>query len=136
MKTKYLKELIREILENHDLHPDKDFLYRVANIESNGGEWLKQLGGGPGRGYFQYEEWVAVDVINRTDIEMPPIEQLRAQLTYDLEFQVILARKHLYTIREEIPPDLVRQAEYWKKYWNTELGKGKVQQFIAKNKGK
>lgn len=42
----------------------------------------------------------------------------------------LAARLYLSIVEEKIPEDLDKQAEYWKKYYNTELGLGKPEDFI------
>ena len=54
-------------------------------------------------------------------------------LTYDLEFQVVLARVHLLRFSEALPSDMLGQAKYWKKYWNTSLGAGTLKHFMEAN---
>lgn len=45
---------------------------------------------------------------------------------------IIYCRLFLKLIPEEIPSDVEGMAKYWKKYYNTVLGKGKVEDFIKK----
>ncbi len=137
---KSLERRIDTILMEYGLPLDNRFLVRVANHESLGGKHLRQIGGGPGRGYYQMEEATAIDIL----INMPEhparynlscSTNLDYLLTYDLEFQTVLARLHLMRYSEEIPLtwDLEGQARYWKQYWNTSSGKGTVKQFMEHN---
>jgi hypothetical protein len=50
------------------------------------------------------------------------------------EYSIIIARMKYYLIPEKLPKDIQGLAEYWKKYYNTELGKGEVGEFIKRTK--
>ena len=141
-----LEKCIACILVEHGLPDDKGFLYKVAMAESAGGKHLVQLGGGPGRGYFQFERPTVEDILNhlrdtkaadfiRKKIKNRDLLPLVGEnlITYDLEFQVVLARVHLMRFRETIPSDMLGQAKYWKKYWNTYLGAGTLEHFMEAN---
>ncbi|KKL97553.1 hypothetical protein LCGC14_1833310, partial [marine sediment metagenome] len=45
----------------------------------------------------------------------------------------LAARLFLLTIPEEIPDTLEGQAVYWKKHYNTPLGKGTARKFVKAN---
>lgn len=45
-----------------------------------------------------------------------------------------MARVHYLRVREAIPSDLEGWARYWKRYYNTPLGKGTEEEFIANYK--
>ena len=45
----------------------------------------------------------------------------------------VLARLGLASVPKAIPKDLEGQADYWKKYWNTEAGKGTSEHFISQS---
>ena len=54
-------------------------------------------------------------------------------LECNLPYQVLLCRVYLLRIAEALPAelDVQGQARYWKKYYNTELGRGTVEEYIA-----
>lgn len=58
----------------------------------------------------------------------PPI----ARMATDLTLATIMARLYYYRVKEALPKrnDVKAMAQYWKKYWNTELGKGTVEQAV------
>lgn len=58
----------------------------------------------------------------------PPIHRIAA----DLSLATIMTRFYYSRVIEPIPNRFNIEAlgQYWKKYWNTEKGKGTVQQFI------
>jgi len=45
---------------------------------------------------------------------------------------VTFARLHYLRVAEAVPDDLRGQAGYWKRYYNTRLGKGTVEGYMAK----
>ena len=57
---------------------------------------------------------------------MDLVDQLKGNLYY----AVAMCRIHYYRVSEALPNDLEGMARYWKKYYNTELGKGTVEEFI------
>ena len=64
-------------------------------------------------------------------------ERFKFALQYDVEFQVLLARKQFMRyehIDGPILPLIEDQAKLWKKRWNTPKGKGTIKTFIEKNK--
>lgn len=142
-----LKQQIRAILETCELPPDHDFLYHIAMVESHGGKYLTQFNGGPARGYFQIQPNTMADILqNKDTLKLPEniryslklfenitVKDQEKILTDNLVIQVILARIHLMRFREPIPTDLEGQARYWKKFWNTPLGKGTITKFIERN---
>lgn len=50
----------------------------------------------------------------------------------DDRFACLMARVHYLRVAEAVPLDLYGQAGYWKRYYNTRLGKGTVAGYVAK----
>ena len=50
----------------------------------------------------------------------------------DLAFSVFMCRRFYMRIKESIPNTVEKRAEYWKKYYNTEQGKGTTTEYIRK----
>lgn len=50
----------------------------------------------------------------------------------DDRLAVLFARLHYLRVAEAVPDDLRGQAGYWKKYYNTRLGKGTVEGYMDK----
>jgi hypothetical protein len=65
----------------------------------------------------RYKE--GIDILNLTDDERK-----------DPMINSLLTRMALATIEEKIPSNLSEQAVYWKKEWNSRLGKGTPEHFI------
>lgn len=114
--------------------------------ESKMGTYVKQLEDGPALGIYQMEPNTFYDIIDnylkykRTLLSklmrvfnIDCIEDFHAdRLIYDLKFATIFCRIHYLRIAEKLPlsEDIHGLAEYWKKYYNTSLGKGKINEFI------
>jgi hypothetical protein len=106
--------------------------------------YLKQLGDGPALGVCQMEPATYDDIwtnylqfqselrrrvlaIARTD-EKPGAELM----IHDLKFAVAMCRIHYRRVRDPLPTagDIEAQAAYWKRFYNTPLGKGTVEEYI------
>lgn len=55
-------------------------------------------------------------------------------LTGNLFYQVAVCRFQYYRVQEPLPTDVEGYANYWKRYWNTEKGRGTRAQFILNYK--
>jgi hypothetical protein len=44
---------------------------------------------------------------------------------------VIFARVHYLRVADPIPLDVLGQAKYWKRWYNTGLGRGTVEEYLA-----
>jgi len=62
-------------------------------------------------------------------LETLPLMQL---IHDDDAVAVTFARLHYLRVAEAVPDDLRGQAGYWKRYYNTRLGKGTVEGYVAK----
>ena len=132
-----------------------NFLNRIALVESDFGTDKNTFKQKDSSGIFQIErEGAYNEVIRRLDPESDVggnvrryNEQLKdsygidlTQMSYeDLEQPFVgaaFARAYLLTVPESIPTDLQEQGEYWKKYYNTVLGKGTPARFVREAKFK
>lgn len=110
--------------------------------ESAGGEYIKQVKG-PACGIFQIEPPTAHSIINNFVLFRPSFKAFVAkytteqtideQLVTNLALQVIIARLVYYPKTQPLPAaDNIRAlAEYWKAHYNTAIGKGTVDKFMA-----
>lgn len=125
------------------------FLNRIALAESDFGTDKNTFKRKDSSGIFQIEKTGAYnEVIRRLDPESDIGSNIKrynekikdaygidlSKMSYkDLEQPIVgaaFARAYLLTIPEEIPTDLQEQGEYWKKYYNTILGKGTASRFV------
>lgn len=142
-----LRNLITSVLKEIGLHSDNavNLLMGTAAQESHLGKYRKQIGGGPALGIFQVEPATFNDIVNNylrykpelaSRIErVARISRFKAE---DIEnndlLAICMARVHYLRVREAIPSDLDGWARYWKRYYNTPLGKGTEEEFIANYK--
>jgi len=143
-----IKKIIKHTLEYLDLDSEdaRDLVYKTGMAES-GYKTLQQYGGGPALGFFQMEPNTALDIWNNYVMYRPKYRDKLYALGFDdgtLEFcllsnlglQAALCRLHYRRVPSALPKldNIEGQARYWKKYYNSNLGKGTTQHFIKANK--
>ncbi len=106
-------------------------------------EYLKQLGGGPALGLFQVEPVTYNDywdnfITYRNGLHASILRSVQAakkppanRVVWDLKYAAIMCRVHYRRVSAPLPEasDLPGLAAYWKKYYNTPLGKGTETEF-------
>lgn len=115
-----------------------ELLMLTAAHESLMGTYLRQVKG-PACGVFQMEPATERDIYENFFKYQHNIRHLVegfkmkqpgevTDLESNLAYQIAMARVHYYRVPAPLPksPDPVKLAEYWKKYYNTHKGKGKV----------
>lgn len=128
-----------------------ELLLGTCATESSYGKYTVQFNDGPARGIMQIEPATAKDlfvnylhyrqdmlnevlnyVICKETFNWESLDQLKHELQINREFSIIVARLCYYRAPAKLPEhfDVEGLAKYWKKYYNTELGKGKVSHFI------
>jgi hypothetical protein len=141
-----LKSLIDATLNRMDLYSPAalHLLLGTAAQESHLGTYIRQIGGGPARGIFQMEPATEEDIWRNylrgrmhladrvwvvSGCDGPNPYQLEGNLLY----QIAIARIHYLRVPKALPEahDLPGLAAYWKRYWNTYLGAGSAEEFIA-----
>jgi len=136
-----LTSYIRATLMPHGLWSQsaENLLLGTCAQESNMGKYVVQMGGGPAIGVFQMEPATYKTILNECDIlRKKPIRlPLNCNvLIYDMS-AAIMATRLKYCMVPKALPDANRiyeLAEYWKKYYNTELGKGTISEFMENYK--
>lgn len=142
--TQLRNELIKPVLTKIGLYSQlaEDLLVGTCCAESLCGEYIKQVNG-PACGIFQMEPNTARDIIDnflkfkvqlkaKIDNLYCTNMSLEENLTYNMAYQVAMCRIHYYRVKEALPTTREGCAKYWKKYYNTELGKGTVEEFLSK----
>lgn len=141
---KQLRELIiAPVLKTLGLYSKEaeDLIFGTACVESGCGEYIAQLGGGPAKGIYQMEPATAKDIYANFLKYKPDLQAkldalrcegltLEENLVGNLYFATAMCRIHYLRQPGAIPSDLEGLAEYWKKYYNTPLGKGTVNKFV------
>lgn len=124
--------------------PDaEDLLVGIACAESNCGEFLAQHPNGPALGIYQCEKNSAMEVLSYLLKRRPGLYKqvmalaidglsLEDNLRGNLFFATAVARCFFLRFPESIPATKEGKAEYWKKYYNTPLGKGTKDGFLRK----
>lgn len=124
-----------------------NLLLGTAAQESHLGRYLKQINGSA-LGLYQIEprtfHWVWT---SRIDTSYAMKARIRLMLGYegkpdvmrlasDLMLSTAICRLYYATFEEPLPDadDVEGLADYWKKHWNTVLGKGTTKQFIENYK--
>lgn len=140
-----LRELVRTILCTIGLWSEdaENLLLGTAAKETHLGKLGRvQIGGGPAKSIYQVEPKTAQYLWERTQKEKPELfekivgvvgsRQLDLkQLEYDIVLSTVLARLKYYYVPHPIPSTLEGWAEYWKKHYNTYMGKGHPSEFIS-----
>lgn len=148
MNAKQLRtEIIRPALVAVGLYskPAEDLVFGTACVESNCGEYLRQING-PALGFFQMEP-ATHDDIYKNFLKYKPDLKARVMklsapglsaaenLKSNLMYAAAMCRIHYLRVSQPIPEDLQGQAEYWKKYYNTAKGKGSVEKYLDAYQG-
>lgn len=105
--------------------------------------YVRQLNNGPARGFIQMEKATHKDIWdNYLNYKRPLIEKLAGlmvdgidpfeQLMGNNYYAIAMCRIFYLRVREALPAanDIEGMANYWKKYYNTHLGKGKPEEFL------
>lgn len=147
MNKDELRQLIIVTLKGINLHSDNavELLMGTCAQESQLGKYNRQIGGGPALGIFQMEPATFTDIhmnylrfkpdLLRDVMKVSEVKSLNPNdLVDNKTLSVCMARVHYIRVKESIPVDLAGWAKYWKKYYNTYLGKGKEEEFISNYK--
>ena len=142
-----IQRIIKETLQhmNLDSIDARSLIYSTGKAESDY-KTLQQYDGGPALGFFQMEPATCRDIWENYVMYRPKYRDKLYALGFDdgaLEFcllsnvglQTALCRLHYRRVPSALPKasNLEAQAKYWKKNYNTELGKGTIEHFIEAN---
>ena len=145
---KDIKELIKWTLNRINMYSEDaaSLIYRTGQAES-GYRILRQYGQGPAIGFFQLEPATMNDIIDNYVDYRPQIKTDLYSLGYDdsdgaelrvmgnIHLQIAFCRLKYRRDKHPIPKtsDIIAQAEYWKRVYNSHLGKGTVEHFLKAN---
>ena len=113
-------------------------------------EYIRQLGDGPARGFWQVEPATCVDNLMHYLKHRPGLMQQCAAASYvdvkhwqtfeestwgeilerNIAAGIVHCRLKYWRVPKKMPNTIEGQAKYWKRYYNTEQGKGDPQHFI------
>ena len=120
----------------------------TAFVESDCGHFIEQKAG-RALGIFQMEIATHDDIYTNYINSRPLLKSLlklgyapkAENLKFDLRYATMMTRLHYYRVSEPLPKFKTHEKKadyslklgrYWKEHYNTELGKGKVFDFISK----
>lgn len=149
-----IRELVTDTLKGIKLHSKaaENLIMGTGAVESHY-HYLRQLGSGVAVSFFQVEGATVKDNIENylsyrperlsliTDYCMTPTPaklldynaaQLRSLTLHNIAFAIAMARVLYFRVPKKLPSedDIEGMAKYWKKYYNTPLGKGTEEKFI------
>lgn len=147
MNIKQLRvEVVRPVLQKLDLwnREAEDLLIGTACQESSCGYYIRQLNCEENIGAFgiyQMELATADDIFtNFLDYKQILKEKVLSfktktmdnaeNLKWNLAYSTAMCRIHYYRVKEQIPAGIYGQAQFWKKYYNTEYGKGTIEEYL------
>ena len=145
-----LRIVIADVLKRLGMYSETatELLMGTCAVESDFGQSVEQIGGGPALGVFQmepntmndiwynyirYREGLRVILAEEFGMRGPDKERLKN----DLEYGIVMARLKYRRSPIVLPSstsDVKGLAEAWKKIYNSTLGKGTVEKFISKYK--
>lgn len=138
----HAKEIAHEVclyLGNGSNNTAEDLLLETCAVETQMGLYQDPTPKGAGRGANQ------IDPIGLDDIKLNSTEHFQEVLEHfgywipdihidqvqnDPLLSFVLCRLHYKRVPEVIPMTRAKRAEYWKKHYNTELGKGTVKHYL------
>ena len=142
-----IERIIKETLDHMNLYSEDalEMIYRTGKAES-GYRTLQQYGGGPALGFFQMEPATYRDIWENYVMYREKYRNKLYSLGFDdskmdyclmsnIGIQVAMCRLHYRRVPSALPKagDLEGQANYWKKYYNSHLGKGTIEHFMEAN---
>jgi len=128
------EDLIRRVLESRPglYSPSAvELLMGTAAQESGFGRYLRQKSG-PALGAFQIEpatfEWLR-EKYGKSRVFWNTCHE---ELEWDLQLSILVARLRYFVVKEPLPQlgDVLGYAQYWKRHFNTQAGKGTVSGFV------
>ena len=144
---KQIREIIVWALKEMDLYSLEaaDLVYKTGMAET-GYRHLKQMGGGPAIGFWQVEPATLIDILDNYVKYRPKLleglkslgyspDDIETRVMSNIALQAVFCRLKYKRDKYALPliGDLQGQARYWKRVYNTNLGKGTIQHFMEAN---
>jgi len=129
---------------NYYCKSSEELLILTCAQESMGGTYIKQIDG-PALGPFGMEPRTHDDIwhtylVHHPELVFPLLNTLdysripnAQQLMFNIAYAVMMCRIHYLRVPYPLPnhDDIENLAKYWKQHYNTELGKGTVEDAIS-----
>jgi hypothetical protein len=137
--------VVRPVLQSVSLWSPaaEELVLGTAAQESDGFRYIKQLGGGPALGLWQIEPATSRDIWDHWLAHRPGLAELVAgyiapghgredQLVWNLALGAAMCRVFYRRFSAPLPAadDVEGQAAYWKRLYNTHLGKGRPEEYV------
>lgn len=138
--------IIGPALDHLGLRSDvADMLVFGTGVQESRYRFIRQLGGGPARGFWQMEPATHADIYanflaHRTALRAKVMAlaaqapmPLHRQLESNALYAAAMCRVHYFRVKEPLPTspgDYEGLGRYWRQYYNTPLGKGTVDAFV------
>ena len=144
-----IKEIVEETLYTLDMYSDDalTLIMRTGWAESGYRALKGATSGNPALGFWQVEPFTAKDTLDNYVKFRPRIkeslmflglneEKLEFSLLSNIALQAAFCRLKYRRDKQSIPSwdNIEAQAQYWKRVYNSELGKGTVKHFLSANK--
>ena len=130
--------------------PEAVELVLATGIVESRYEYIRQMGDGPARSFWQEEPATAVDnlahyLVHRSKLMKKCAEASLVDLKYwqiydervwaeilekNIAAGIIHCRIKYWRVPKRMPSSIEGQADYWKKYYNTEGGAGDPEHFV------
>lgn len=144
----FRQDVIHPVLTQMGLASDaaEELLLGTAVQESLFFKYRRQMGNGPAVSYYQMEPATHNDIWDNylkyrselaakvTAFLSSPSADKIAELESNDQYATAMARVHYMRVPAALPKqgDVEAQANYWKQYYNTPLGKGQPHEYIEK----
>ncbi|MBF0602155.1 MAG: hypothetical protein HQL07_00510 [Nitrospirae bacterium] len=137
------KHIIRPTLQRIELWSEAaEELVLGTAIQESGLRYVHQIGSGPACGLWQMEPATHNDIWGNYLQSRPKVglsilgpysKPDHSRLMWDLGYACSMCRVHYLRSPQGLPNagDIAGQAGYWKKWYNTPLGKGTVEQYMS-----
>ncbi len=146
----FVECIVRPSLKAAGLHSDpaEKLLVGTACQESHLGRYLVQIDG-PALGLYQmepgthddihvnflkYHDDLRVHIFRTSGMPLYRNDEMPSptNLIYNLRYATLMARAHYLRFKPPLPheDDIEGQALYWKKFYNTDHGKGKPEEYL------
>lgn len=130
------RQVIADTLLMYGLHSPEAvaLLLGTAAVESDFGTFLRQKHG-PAMGAFQMEPATFFDIRDRRFMQYPVLVHcIPEKMIVNLQLATLMARLKYKDAPPALPPanDIEEQGRYWKKWYNSKLGKGQPEDYVVK----
>ena len=153
INIKQMRFLVKKVcLKMGDKYASDDAVNLVlaTGIAESRYEYIRQMGDGPARSFWQVEPATCVDNLAHYLKHRPKLMKkcanasmvdLKHWQNYDekiwediletnIAAAIVHARLKYWRVPKKMPKSIEGQANYWKKYYNSDLGKGRPEHFI------